>query len=151
MTKIPLSKLNVISVNDTSKVSDVNPCYPCSLCCRHIALEIDEPEDREEFSQILWHLYHKGVKIYIDEDDWMMEVEAKCKNLTDKNECGIHKYAPQTCKEYKIESCERSIQEPYWDEMFRTPKDLVNYMKLNHEEILQELIDNKEIPPFLLD
>ncbi|RME78733.1 hypothetical protein D6774_00170 [Candidatus Woesearchaeota archaeon] len=152
MTKIPLSKLNVISVNPTSSISKENPCYPCSLCCRHIALEIDAPEDARDFSELFWFLYHQGIKVYIDDEgDWMLEVTTRCNNLTDKNECGIHEHAPRTCKEYDISECERTIQEPYWEEMFASPKDLVNYLQKHHKKILQELIKNKEIPPFLLE
>jgi hypothetical protein len=50
-----------------------NPCDGCDLCCRHVAVEIDKPENKKEFDKIRWFLLHEDIWIFVDNDDsWNM-------------------------------------------------------------------------------
>ncbi|MCU0231484.1 MAG: hypothetical protein MUC67_08915 [Acidobacteria bacterium] len=47
---------------------DGPPCHRCvALCCRYYALEIDAPEDEEDFEQIKWYLIHGKSWVFVDD------------------------------------------------------------------------------------
>lgn len=80
---------------------DGPPCHKCTaLCCRYYALEIDTPEDREDFEALKWYLIHKNSWIWVDDDEWFLQVEQVCRYLGPKNECTIYDRRPQICREY---------------------------------------------------
>jgi len=84
-----------------------NLCFGCDLCCRHVALEIDDPEDEEDFEQMRWFLLHENVWVFIDHDDsWNLQFNTPCKKL-EKNLCSDYKKRPQICREYSPENCEK--------------------------------------------
>ena len=85
-----------------------NPCDGCDLCCRHIAVEIDEPESEKEFGQIRWFLLHEDVWVFIDNDNsWNLQVNRPCVKLKD-NMCSYYEKRPQICRDYSAENCERN-------------------------------------------
>ena len=91
-----------------------NLCEGCDLCCRHIAVEIDEPETAKEFDQIRWFLLHRDVWVFIDNDDsWNLQVNTPCERLGKDGWCGdkdsrIYDGRPQICKDYSSENCEKN-------------------------------------------
>lgn len=101
-----------------------SPCDGCDLCCRHIAVEIDEPENKKEFDQIRWFLLHKDVWVFIDNDDsWNLQVNNKCERLMPRSQvavdrkqqeetvdcvCGFYEERPQICRDYSSDNCERN-------------------------------------------
>ena len=84
-----------------------NPCDGCDLCCRHVAVEIDVPENDKEYDQIRWFLLHEDIWIFIYNDDsWNMQVNRKCEKLDENGMCGYYKERPQICRDYSVENCE---------------------------------------------
>ena len=84
-----------------------NPCDGCDLCCKYIALEIDTPEDKNDYEQIRWYLAHKNVWVWIDHDDsWNLQFNTPCEKL-DKQLCTIYDKRPQICRDYSTDACER--------------------------------------------
>lgn len=44
---------------------------------------------------------HKDVFVYIDhEDDWFVEFETPCENLTEAHHCKKHKERPKICRDH---------------------------------------------------
>jgi Fe-S-cluster containining protein len=85
-----------------------NPCDGCTKCCSYVALEIDEPTDKEDFDHIRWYLVHKNVSIFIDHDDsWNIEFNSPCENLDEHGWCKIYGSRPLICKQYTTENCEK--------------------------------------------
>jgi len=85
-----------------------NPCDGCDLCCRHIAVEIDTPENKKEFDQIRWFLLHEDVWVFVDNDDsWNLQVNNKCEKLDNKM-CSYYEKRPAICRDYSAGSCERN-------------------------------------------
>jgi len=83
-------------------------CEGCDLCCRHVALEIDVPEDKEDFDQIKWFLVHRDVWVFIDHDDsWNLQFSTPCEKLDDGGDCLIYETRPQICREYSLDACEK--------------------------------------------
>jgi hypothetical protein len=98
-----------------------NPCDGCDLCCRHIAVEIDKPENKKEFDQIRWFLLHEDIWVFIDNDDsWNLQVNRPCTKLVlSKGQaeggrrkadyiCGDYEKRPQICRDYSAKGCERN-------------------------------------------
>ncbi len=46
-----------------------NMCRFCGACCRHVAIEIDTPEDTDDYEDIYWYLLHENIKVFVTEKD----------------------------------------------------------------------------------
>ena len=84
-----------------------NPCDGCSLCCRHIAVEIDAPESEKDYDEIRWFLLHRDVWVFVDDDGWNLQVNTPCEKLDDKGWCTYYEKRPGICKDYSSENCEK--------------------------------------------
>jgi len=114
-------------------------CAMCGGCCKHIAIQIDTPEDKEDFEDIMWYLLHDNVNVFIDdEDDWYVEFSTKCSALNDDNSCKVYETRPQICRRYDPESCVKNGEGEAEKFKFRTREDLFNYMKLRNINYLNE-------------
>ena len=103
-------------------------CEHCSgLCCRYIALPIDEPDTKEEFDDVRWYLLHGGVSIFVEDGDWYINIETACRHLQPDNRCGIYETRPKICRDYSTDSCEYHAGEYGYDRHFLTPENLVEY------------------------
>jgi len=112
--------------------SEVNKklCQGCTKCCEHVALEIDEPTDREDFDNIIWYVMHENVFVYIDhEDDWCIEFKTKCKGLDKEGLCNIHSVRPDVCKNYSQENCEKHGEDSPYKHLFQTREDVIKWIK----------------------
>ena len=110
-----------------------NRCQNCNaLCCRHIAIAIDTPENEEDYDNIRWYLFHKNVWVMIDHYDvWLVLFNTPCRHITKKYKCGIYEKRPKICKDYPKddEFCEGETDEPSYKTLFKTVKDLDKYLK----------------------
>ena len=90
-------------------------CEGCGgKCCRYVAIEIDCPEDLEDFENIKWYVIHENVQVYIEEDGtWNVEFLTPCKYVRGDGRCSIHEdfvenpehIRPDICKEFSTENC----------------------------------------------
>lgn len=112
-----------------------NLCNGCDLCCRHVAIEIDPPEDKEGWNNIIWYVMHENIFVGIDEDnDWLIEFKTKCKALN-KHNCKIYKDRPNICRSYSIENCEISGEGSPYKVLFTKREDVLEYCKKNNIKI----------------
>lgn len=105
-------------------------CKRCDAkCCRYFCLEIDTPEDYEEFENIRWYLCHEGVTVHVDEGDWYLSVANACKMLGDDGLCRIYEDRPLICRTYQPDGCDSSGGDYQYEEFFETPQSLDNYVR----------------------
>ncbi|MBT3405254.1 hypothetical protein HN832_04730 [archaeon] len=102
-------------------------CEGCDAkCCKHVAVEIDEPEEKEDFENIKWYVCHKNVNVFVEESKWYVEFLTPCEHLMENNKCHIYSQRPKICCEYSEEDC---VFEGYKDELiFKTIEDVEKYV-----------------------
>ena len=87
-------------------------CVACGArCCRYMAVEIDRPACKQEYDHIRWHLLHKGVNVFVDNDnDWCLEFETTCLELGDDQRCGNYDNRPMICREHGDDESDKSCE-----------------------------------------
>lgn len=109
------------------------PCLSCGLCCNYIAVDIEEPDTLKSATDILWYLYHPGVSIYAEGDDWMVVFETRCQHQLDDHRCSIYEVRPQICRAFDENDCEVNSEET--GEAFYTPREFLAYLERHHKRI----------------
>lgn len=117
--------------------ADGPPCQNCAaLCCRYFALELDVPEDREDFEQLRWFLVHGNTWLWVNDGEWFLQVDEPCRYLGPGNECKIYDRRPQICRDYGMPEnmehpdeplCDFFAQHERHDMEFRTLEELDAY------------------------
>jgi len=132
-----------IKVEDNEAARDPKsgliPCLACTQCCHYVAIEIDEPDTREDFDNIRWYLYHPGIEIYVDhEDTWNVLVHTTCMNLKDDGTCRVYDSRPEICRHFPNDTCEPNTGEPAEKVLLRSPEDLEVWMRLTQTDVMLE-------------
>ena len=104
-------------------------CKKCGVCCKHVALEIDKPTNKEDYNDILWYLLHEDVSVYIEDGEWHIEFTSKCKALGDDNKCNFYEDRPKICRSYSSCSCVNNGEGEPHDIKFDSADDFLKYMK----------------------
>jgi Fe-S-cluster containining protein len=100
-------------------------CGGCTaLCCNYFALEIDGPEEPEDFENLRWYIIHEDIQIFVDDDVWFLQIMRKCTWL-DGNKCGNYENRPTICHEYSDDMCDKDGVES--DIQFRNIEELEAY------------------------
>ncbi len=105
-------------------------CVGCTLCCRHVSVGVDEPEDDEDLDELVWLLLHENIAVYIDDEgDWYVEFITPCTALTADGRCSIHGDHPEMCRGYDPESCLAHGEGDWFEHYFKTPEELREYWR----------------------
>ncbi|MBD3253257.1 YkgJ family cysteine cluster protein [Candidatus Pacearchaeota archaeon] len=105
-------------------------CKGCGAkCCRYIATEIDKPESKKDYQDIVWYLLHENVWIFIEEGKWYIQFNTDCKKLDENSKCSIYEKRPKICRDLDIESCERYGDGEAYDFLFKEPEEFIDYLK----------------------
>jgi Fe-S-cluster containining protein len=100
---VALQMLHSPTSPPTVSAADGGPCHLCNAsCCRYFALHIDTPADEEDYDHIRWYLMHEGVSVWVQDDDWYLEVRTVCRHLQLDKTCGIYETRPQICRDYGL-------------------------------------------------
>lgn len=103
-------------------------CEHCAAaCCRYLALPLDKPTSQRDFDDIRWYLMHEGVTVFVEEGDWYVQYQTRCKNLGADNLCMVYETRPGICREYEPGSCDYSVGEYGYDHMFTHPAQIDDY------------------------
>jgi Fe-S-cluster containining protein len=81
-------------------------CTSCGLCCSYVAIEVDTPKTVKQATMMLWYLYHEGVSLYVNDDDWMVQFDTTCIHLQPDYRCGVYETRPHICREFSEQDCE---------------------------------------------
>ena len=124
--------LPIIASEPVSEPKQV-PCLSCGLCCSYVAVDIEDPTTLRGATNILWYLYHEGVGVYTDGEDWMVTFDTRCRHLQDDNRCRIYETRPQICREFDETSCEVNADD--LGTTFATVPEFLTYLEQNHRRI----------------
>ena len=110
-------------------------CGQCKgLCCRYFALPIETPEDREDFDDIRWYLCHEDITVFVEDDEWYVNIKNKCRNLSEKDhKCRIYDRRPKICRGYEHSDCDFVEGEYDYELHFTCDKDMEEYMKVKFD------------------
>ncbi|MEN7982100.1 MAG: YkgJ family cysteine cluster protein [Nanoarchaeota archaeon] len=119
-------------------------CEKCNgKCCKYVAIEIDTPEDLEDFENIRWYVAHKNINVYVDEEDkWHIEFLTLCEFLGEKNKCEIYEKRPTICREYNQDEClfHNGYEEKY---TFKKLEDVDKYIREVFKRGKHVIVDDK--------
>ncbi len=112
-----------------------NLCDKCTgLCCRYIALPIENPETREEHEDIRWYLCHEDIAVFVEDDEWYINIKNKCKYLCEnEHHCKIYDKRPKICRKYRTKDCEFTSDEYGYDMHFTDDKQMEEYIKIKFD------------------
>lgn len=108
-------------------------CKDCKAdCCKHVAIEIDKPENKKSFENIKWYVAHKNIHVWVnDEDEWHVEFATPCEHLRDDYSCKIYTTRPNICREYDSSDCVANNLESEETFSFNTIEDVEKYVNKN--------------------
>lgn len=103
-------------------------CEHClAACCRYIALPLDRPTTAKDYDDIRWYLMHQGISVFVEEGDWYIQFQTRCKNLGLDNRCGIYDSRPQICRTYEPGECDYAGGTYGYDHLFTHPQQIDEY------------------------
>jgi len=107
-------------------------CDACTgLCCRYFALPIETPEDRGDYDDIRWFLCHKGISVFVEDGDWYINIENRCRHLSNKdNRCMIYNKRPRICRGYSHDDCDFVEGEYDYELHFTDDRQMEEYIKI---------------------
>ena len=108
-------------------------CTACGLCCSYVAIEIDAPTTVKIATQLLWYVYHEGVSLYANGDDWMVQFDTTCVHLQPDYRCGIYETRPHICREFSEQDCEVNTGDD--GKTFYTAAEFIAHLKEIHPRI----------------
>jgi len=109
-----------------------NQCDKCTgLCCRYFALPIETPEDKDDYDDIRWYLCHKDITVFVEDGDWYININNKCKYLSEKDyHCKIYNKRPRICREYNHKDCDFVEGEYDYELHFTSAEQMEEYIKI---------------------
>ncbi len=107
-------------------------CDKCTgLCCRYFALPIDTPSDPEDYDDIRWYLCHEDITVFVEDGDWYININNKCRYLREKDyKCDIYNKRPTICRKYSHKDCDYTDGEYDYELHFTDDKQMEEYMKI---------------------
>jgi len=103
-------------------------CDKCAaLCCRYIALPLDNPKDIRDYDNIRWYLVHENVVVFIEDKQWYIGFFTRCKHLQPDNRCGIYSIRPRICRTYTTDNCDYHGGDYNYQELFTSADQLRAY------------------------
>jgi Fe-S-cluster containining protein len=120
-----------------AKKSQCDKCI--GLCCRYFALPIETPEDKEDYDDIRWYLCHKDITIFVEDGDWYININNKCKSLSVKdNHCRIYNKRPRICRQYSHKDCDYVEGEYDFELHFTSARQMEEYIKIKFDNNVTE-------------
>jgi len=105
-------------------------CDQCvALCCRYYALSLDKPEKKRDFDDMRWYILHEDSIIFVEDGEWYLQVNRKCRQLLPDNRCGIYENWPAICREYKTDACDWHADAYDYEHVFTEPEQIEQFAK----------------------
>jgi len=113
-------------------------CDRCTgLCCRYFALPIEIPETREDYDDIRWYLCHEGVSVFVEDGDWYINIENKCRKLDRENRCAVYTQRPRLCRDYSEDACDFVEGQYEYELHFTDDQQMAEYIKIRFDNNLK--------------
>ena len=108
-------------------------CDRCAaLCCRYVALPLDNPEDARDYDNVRWYLMHENIHVFVEKGQWYIGFATKCKHLQPDNRCGVYETRPRICRDYTTDNCDWHGGTYDYDHLFTSAEQL----RAHAEEVL---------------
>ncbi len=105
-------------------------CNQCvALCCRYFALQIEKPRTRRDFEDLRWYILHEDASIFVEDGEWYLQINRKCRALLPDNRCAIYHNRPSICREYKTNGCDWHADAYQYDHLFTEPEQIEAFAK----------------------
>lgn len=105
-------------------------CNQCvALCCRYFALQIEKPQTRRDFEDLRWYILHEDASIFVEDGEWYLQINRKCRALLPDNRCAIYHNRPSICREYKTDGCDWHADAYQYDHLFTEPEQIEAFAK----------------------
>jgi len=106
-------------------------CDKCTgLCCRYFALPIETPKERSDYDDIRWYLCHKNVTVFVEDGDWYINLNNRCRYLSGKDhKCKIYSKRPKICRQYRHKDCDLTEGDYDYHLHFTNDRQIEKYMK----------------------
>ncbi len=105
-------------------------CDQCvALCCRYFAFAIDKPETKREFDDIRWYMLHEDTIVFVEDGEWYIQINRKCKALQPDNRCAVYDNRPAICRGYTTDACDWHGDEYEYDHLFTEPEQIERFAK----------------------
>ncbi len=143
-----MPRVNLPVIQDAPPADRVS-CLQCAKCCTYVAVGINAPTTPKLATEILWHLYHRGVSVSRDEAGaWYVQFEARCRYLGQGNLCEVYLNRPHICRAYDDQSCE--VNAPQAGQIdFTEPTQFLDYLSRKRPKVYRA-IEKLHVPPALL-
>ena len=118
---VALSLLTAPNRAPMTDSDDGPPCHLCTArCCKYFAFEIDTPTTKRDYDYIRWYLMHEAIVVWVQDQDWYIEIRTVCKHLQPDHTCGIYDSRPKVCRDYGApgEPCEYFTDDLEYDLFF---------------------------------
>ena len=115
------------------KLTTMTPgCDRCTgKCCGYFAQPIETPEDWDDFDDIRWYLCHENVSVFVEDGDWYLNVQNKCRYLSEEDyRCGNYEVRPKICRDYDTDGCDLTGDDYGYELHFLDDKQMEEYMKI---------------------
>lgn len=112
---------------DPEKILEI--CRACKgQCCTYVAVEIDEPEEFEDFENIRWYCAHKGTWVFKDDEGWYVAFDSPCEYLDEDFTCKIYEKRPSVCQNHDFGECDYFLDGEFELEL-RSLEDVDDYLR----------------------
>lgn len=107
-------------------------CEGCTMCCEYVTVELDDPDEKVDFEEIIWMIQHQNVIVYKDDEGtWNVEFKTPCKHLGSDGLCQIYDERSDICKDHNQDECEKHGEGDYYKVLFKTKQDVLDWVKKN--------------------
>ena len=118
-------------------------CEHCAAaCCRYLAIPLDKPRSARDYDDIRWYLMHQGIMVFVEEGDWYIQFQTRCKNLGADNRCMVYESRPQICREYEPGDCDYSGSDYGYDHLFTHPQQIEAFYERRTGRKLAQPVNN---------
>ncbi len=121
-----------MSLSHTKKSKVTPACAKCTgLCCRYFALQLDTPEDWDDYDNIRWYLSHEHTTVFVEDGHWFLNINNKCRYLSEDNHrCQNYTLRPKICRGYTTKNCDIVSDEYDYELHFTNDKQMEEYMRI---------------------
>ncbi|MBI1827004.1 MAG: YkgJ family cysteine cluster protein [Planctomycetes bacterium] len=103
-------------------------CEHCTAaCCRYVAVPLDKPRRPKDYDDVRWYLMHDGITVFIEDGDWYIQFQTKCRNLQLDHRCGIYTERPVICRDYEPGECDYVGGGYGYEAIFTRPEQVDDY------------------------
>jgi Fe-S-cluster containining protein len=112
-------------------------CTKCTaMCCRYVALPIENPKTRSDYDDIRWYLAHENVTVFVEKGDWYINFNSACRHIDRDHRCGIYENRPKICRKYTTNKCDITSDEYDYELHFTNDRQMQEYMNVKFDNMV---------------